>query len=123
LVRSELKRALSRCRSVSRPPSLPLARAGFAYPQKGMIVKQRRIVQATLAAGLVSALAACNPYNPADRAVGGGLVGAGAGAAIGGAAAGGAGAATGAAVGGAVGAVTGVLTTPPPPPPPPGYYR
>src|SRR6516164_5146052 len=46
---------------------------------------------------------------------GGGLIGAGSGAAIGAAAAGGHGAALGAAVGGAVGAVTGLITTPPPP--------
>jgi len=60
-------------------------------------------------------LAACNPYNPADRAVGGDLAGAGVGAAIGEAAGGGPGAATG----GAVGAVTGLATTPAPPAP--GY--
>ena len=65
-----------------------------------------------------------NPYDPGQRAVGGGLLGAGAGAAIGGAVAGGHGAALGAAIGGATGAVTGAATTPPPPPPPgygPGY--
>jgi len=50
-----------------------------------------------------------------QRFVGGGLIGAGSGAAIGAAAAGGHGAALGAAVGGAVGAVTGLITTPPPP--------
>ncbi len=56
-------------------------------------------------------LAACtNPYDPGQRALGGGLIGAGAGAAI------------GAAAGGATGALVGVATTPPPPPPP-GYYR
>jgi hypothetical protein len=77
-------------------------------------VKTQRIV-AGVGAGLILALASCtNPYDPAQRAVGGGLIGAGTGAAIGGIAAGGAGAATGAAVGGAVGAVTGVATTPPP---------
>ena len=64
-------------------------------------------------------LSACtNPYDPGQRAVGGGLIGAGAGAAIGGAAGGGKGAAIGAATGGALGAVTGAATTPPPPPPP-----
>ena len=89
---------------------------------EGMGVTKRSMTQAVLAAGFILALAGCtNPYDPAQRAVGGGLIGAGAGAAIGGAAAGGAGAATGAAIGGAVGAVTGVVTTPPPPPPPP--YR
>lgn len=82
-------------------------------------MKRQSIAAGVVGAGMVLALAACtNPYDPAQRAVGGGLIGAGAGAAIGGAAAGGAGAAIGAATGGAVGAATGVLTTPPPPPPP-----
>lgn len=85
-------------------------------------MKTRSIATGVFGAGLILALASCtNPYDPAQRAVGGGLIGAGAGAAIGGAAGGGAGAAIGAATGGAVGAATGVLTTPPPPPPP--YYR
>src|SRR5260370_11045512 len=62
------------------------------------------------------ALAACtNPYDPAQRAIGGGLLGAGAGAAIGAAAAGGHGAALGAAIGGVTGALAGVAATPPPP--------
>jgi len=56
-----------------------------------------------------------DPYDPGQRAVGGGLIGAGAGAAIGGAAGGGTGAAIGAASGGALGAITGAATTPPPP--------
>ncbi len=81
-------------------------------------MKTRSIATGVAGAGLILALASCtNPYDPAQRAVGGGLIGAGAGAAIGGAAGGGAGAAIGAATGGAVGAATGVLTTPPPPPP------
>jgi hypothetical protein len=81
---------------------------------------KQRIGGLTVACALLLGTAACtNPYDPAQRAVGGGLIGAGAGAAIGAAAAGGSGAATGAIVGGALGAVTGVLTTPPPPPPPP----
>lgn len=90
-------------------------------------------------------LAGCtDPYDPAQRAVGGGLLGAGTGAAIGAVAGGGPGAATGALIGGAVGAVGGAATTPqrpstnyyvspptttyvsPPPtyyaPPPPTYY-
>jgi hypothetical protein len=65
--------------------------------------------------GLVAALgtAACtNPNDPAQRAAGGGLIGAGAGAAIGAIAGGGQGAAIGALTGGAVGAATGVITTP-----------
>jgi hypothetical protein len=68
---------------------------------------------------LVLSLSACtNPYDPAQRFVGGGLLGAGAGAAIGAAAGGGPGAALGAAIGGATGAIGGVATTPPPY----GYY-
>lgn len=62
-------------------------------------------------------LGACtNPYDPAQRAVGGGLIGAGAGAALGGLAGGGRGATIGALSGGAIGAATGALTTPTPPP-------
>ena len=64
-----------------------------------------------LVAGL--GLSACtDPYDPGQRAVGGGLLGAGAGAAIGGIAGGGRGAAIGALVGGGAGAVTGAATTP-----------
>jgi hypothetical protein len=75
-----------------------------------------RAAPCMIAMGLVLGLSACtNPYDPVQRFVGGGLIGAGSGAAIGAAAAGGHGAALGAAVGGAVGAVTGLLTTPPPP--------
>ena len=78
---------------------------------------KRLIASGAFAVGLMLGLSACtNPYDPGQRAVGGGLVGAGAGAAIGAAAGGGAGAATGAAVGGALGAITGAATTPPPPP-------
>ena len=72
----------------------------------------------TAAAALVLSLglAGCtNPYDPGQRAIGGGLLGAGAGAAIGGIAGGGGGAAIGAGVGGALGAITGAATTPPPP--------
>lgn len=66
------------------------------------------------------ALAACtDPYDPGQRAVAGGLIGAGTGAAIGGIAGGGSGAVTGALVGGAVGAVGGAVTTPQRPN---GYY-
>jgi len=69
------------------------------------------------AVALLFGLAACYPYNPAGRAVGGATLGAGAGTAIGSAAAGGTGAALGATVGAGTGAVVGA------PPPPPGYYR
>ena len=78
-----------------------------------------RIIAFMVALGPVLGLSACtNPYDPVQRFVGGGLIGAGSGAAIGAAAAGGHGAALGAAIGGAVGAVGGLITTPPPP----AYY-
>ena len=65
------------------------------------------------ALSLLLALSACSdPYDPGQRAVGGGLLGAGAGAAIGGLAGGGRGAAIGALGGGALGAGAGVVTTP-----------
>lgn len=73
-----------------------------------------------LSVGLVAlmGLTACtDPYDPGQRAVGGGLLGAGAGAALGGIAGGGRGAAIGALAGGAIGAVGGAATTPRPPPP------
>ena len=66
-----------------------------------------------IALALALTLAACtNPYDPGQRALGGGLIGAGAGAAIGAAAGGGTGAAIGAASGGVLGAITGAATTP-----------
>jgi hypothetical protein len=75
-----------------------------------------QITGGVVAVGLLLGLSACtNPYDPLQRTIGGGLIGAGSGAAIGAAAAGGHGAALGAAVGGAVGAVSGLITTPPPP--------
>jgi len=75
-----------------------------------------RIIPCVVAIGLVLGLSACtNPYDPVQRTIGGGLIGAGSGAAIGAAAAGGHGAALGAAVGGTLGAVAGLITTPPPP--------
>lgn len=80
----------------------------------------KRFAALTLVASL--GLAACtNPYDPGQRAVGGGLLGAGTGAAIGGLAGGGRGAAIGALVGGGVGAVGGAATTPRPPQE--GYYQ
>lgn len=88
----------------------------------------------TLVAGL--GVSACtNPYDPGQRAVGGGLIGAGTGAAIGSLAGGGQGAAIGALVGGGAGALGGAATTPSAPrtyyqeqpayqpAPPPGYYQ
>ncbi|MFG1421803.1 bacteriocin [Roseixanthobacter liquoris] len=59
------------------------------------------------------ALAGCSQYSESDRAVGGGLLGAGAGALIGGAATGTAGGAVvGGVLGGATGAIVGAATTP-----------
>jgi hypothetical protein len=61
-------------------------------------------------------LSACtNPYDPVQRGLGGGVLGAASGAAIGAAAGGGPGAALGAAIGGATGIVGGLASTPPPP--------
>ena len=76
-------------------------------------LKKRPIFPRVVVVGLVLGLSACtNPYDPVQRTIGGGLIGAGSGAAIGAAAAGGHGAALGAAVGGAAGAVGGLITTP-----------
>ena len=86
-----------------------------------------RLITSTVATfGVVLALSACtNPYDPGQRALGGGAIGAGAGAAIGGLAGGWHGAGIGALAGGALGAITGAVTTPPPPhysrPPSPTY--
>jgi hypothetical protein len=81
---------------------------------------RRMMMPAAIGLGALLSLAACtNPYDPGQRAVGGGLLGAGAGALIGGATGGGRGAAAGALIGGAVGAVGGAATTPRQP----TYYR
>jgi hypothetical protein len=81
--------------------------------------KSRVILQSLFAAVLVFGLSACtNPYDPVQRAVGGGVLGAGSGAAIGAAAGDGPSAALGAAIGGEVGVPGGAATTPSPP----GYY-
>ena len=79
-------------------------------------MRKPRVAPYGIAVGLVLGLSACsNPYDPVQRTIGGGLIGAGSGAAIGAIAGGGHGAALGAAVGGAAGAVGGLVTTPPPP--------
>ena len=76
---------------------------------------KRPIVGCVTSLGLILGLSACtNPYDPAQRFVGGGLLGAASGAAIGAAAGGGPGAAMGAAIGAAAGAFGGAVTTPPP---------
>jgi len=74
-------------------------------------------IASVVGAGLLLATtASADPYNPADRAIGGGLLGAGTGAVIGAIAGGGRGAGIGAAVGGGVGAIAGAASTPPRPP-------
>ena len=74
-------------------------------------------IMRTVALGSILALGACtNAYDPGQRAVGGALLGAGAGAALGAVFGGGHGAAIGALTGGAVGAGTGYITTPQPGP-------
>jgi predicted lipid-binding transport protein (Tim44 family) len=84
---------------------------------------KRFVVPCALAIGMALSISACtDPYDPGQRAVGGGLMGAGAGALVGGAVGGGRGAVAGAVIGGAGGAVAGAATTPQRPPPP-GYYQ
>src|SRR5207244_9765188 len=95
-------------------------------PRSTMEMTMRVITGGAIGVAMLLGLSACtNPYDPAQRFVGGGLMGAATGAAIGAAAGGGHGAALGAAIGGATGAVTGLATTPAPGAyyqPPPGYY-
>ena len=75
-------------------------------------MRRRSIVANVIGAGLLlAAVAHADPYNPGERALGGGLVGAGTGAVIGAIAGGGRGAGIGAAVGGGLGAVAGAATT------------
>jgi hypothetical protein len=71
----------------------------------------RTVTAVTLAAGMTLALAGCG-QTPGERALTGGLIGAGGGAAIGAIAGGGTGAAIGAAAGGLTGAAAGALTAP-----------
>lgn len=79
---------------------------------------KRLVAPCALAIGIALAVTACSdPYDPGQRAVGGGVLGAGAGAAIGGLAGGGRGALAGGLIGGAAGAVGGAATTPQAPPP------
>ena len=68
-------------------------------------VMKKLIYSCAFAVGLAMGLSACtDPYDPGQRAIAGGVFGAGTGAAIGGIAGGGRGAATGALIGGALGA-------------------
>jgi len=76
------------------------------------MLKRSSFVSVVGAGLLLTAAASADPYNPGERALGGGLVGAGTGAVIGAIAGGGRGAGIGAAVGGGVGAVAGAATTP-----------
>ena len=75
-----------------------------------------RIAPYVIAAAALGLSACTNPYDPVQRGLGGGILGAASGAAIGAAAGGGPGAALGAAIGGATGIFGGVASTPPPPP-------
>jgi hypothetical protein len=76
-------------------------------------MRKRTTFASVIGAGLLMATAAlADPYNPGERALGGGLLGAGTGAVIGAIAGGGRGAGIGAAVGGGLGAVAGAATTP-----------
>ena len=83
---------------------------------------KRSTIASVMGAGLLlTTTAYADLYNPAERAIGGGLVGAGTGAIIGAIAGGGHGAGIGAAVGGGLGAVAGAATTPARPHP--RYHR
>jgi hypothetical protein len=77
-----------------------------------------RIASFVIAVTALSLSACTNPYDPVQRGLGGGVLGAASGAAIGAAAGGGPGAALGAAIGGATGIFGGVASTPPSPPAP-----
>ena len=75
-------------------------------------MKYRLRLVAVLMLVLLGAGGCTNDYNPGQRAVGGGLLGAGAGAGLGALFGGGRGAAIGGLTGAAVGAGTGYITTP-----------
>src|SRR5271155_4257453 len=83
-------------------------RFSLADPRK-RVSMSRRIIPALALLGCVLPLVACG-YSPGDRAVSGGLIGAGGGAAIG--AVTGGSPLTGALIGGAVGAVAGGVSSP-----------
>src|SRR5580704_2270117 len=78
-----------------------------------MKMKKQVTFASVIGTGMLMATAAiADPYNPGERALGGGLLGAGTGAVIGAIAGGGRGAGIGAAVGGGLGAIAGAATTP-----------
>ena len=93
-----------------------MTRAGSAAALHPNSLSARRWRASIALAALLSTgmmLGACSdPYSPGQRAVGGGLLGAGGGAALGAIAGGGHGAAIGALAGGALGAAGGAATTP-----------
>jgi len=96
----------------------------FRPGELGEYMLNGTMLRACVASLSLLALSGCanlhlDPYDPAQRAIGGALIGAGSGAAIGGAIGGLDGAAIGAAAGGVVGAIAGAATVPPPPTP---YY-
>jgi len=72
------------------------------------------LIRVSLLTSALLGLAACtDPNDPTQRAIAGGAIGAGTGAAIGALAGGGRGAATGALIGGGVGAIGGAVTAQP----------
>ena len=101
-------------RDVPDPVSYARATGWTRWEPSSLIeLKKLRISPHVVIVALVLGLSGCtNPYDPVQRTIGGGLIGAGSGAAIGAAAACGHGAALGAAVGRADGAVGGLITTP-----------
>jgi hypothetical protein len=82
---------------------------------------RRTLIIVTIALGSLGMAGCTNPYDPGQRALGGGLIGGAGGAAIGGLAGGGTGALIGGGLGAAGGAIAGAATTPQPPPPRYGY--
>ena len=72
----------------------------------------RRSLLALSLVSLVGLVGCSDPYSPGQRAVGGGLIGGGTGAAVGGLAGGGKGALIGGGLGAAGGAAVGAATTP-----------
>src|SRR5712691_3647950 len=106
-----------------RQPPRTYHRLDINAMERTSSMSKRAIAGGAVGLALVLGLAGCtNPYDPVQRTVGGGLLGAATGAAIGAAAGGGHGAALGAAIGAAAGVFTGAATTPPPAPPPAAYY-
>jgi hypothetical protein len=111
-------------RRFSRPTAGFIERKGAMYPLSLSVrpddgPRKRimtRIAPYVIVASALALSACTNPYDPVQRGLGGGVLGAASGAAIGAAAGGGPGAALGAAIGGATGIFGGVASTPPPPP-------